>query len=70
MKGAMTRIPLFLLLFFFSKADGALYSKPLNHTFSPEFKESQRGGERSGRERGGGGRNTELGVKNGSISCR
>lgn len=45
MKGAMTRIPLFLLLFFFfPKADGALYSKPLNHTFSPEFKESQRGG--------------------------
>ena len=41
----------FFVLFF--KADGALYSKPPNHTFSPDFKESPRR-ERSGWERGGG----------------
>jgi len=33
---------LFITVFF--KADGALYSRPpLNHTFSPEFKESHKG---------------------------
>lgn len=42
---------LFITVFF--KADGALYSKPPNRTFSPEFKESQQ--ERGlGREWGGG----------------
>lgn len=44
---------LFITVFF--KADGALYSKPLNHTFSPEFKESHQG-RGLGREWGGGGR--------------
>jgi len=51
---------LFITVFF--KADGALYSRPpLNHTFSPEFKESHKG--RGLRREWGGGekkKNTDL----------
>lgn len=41
----------------FFKADGALYFKPPNRTFSPEFKESQQ--ERGLGREGGGNRKTK-----------
>lgn len=48
---------LFITVFF--KADGALYSKPPNHIFSPEFKESHKG-RGLGRVGGWGRNNTAL----------